>query len=149
MSGLKSGLIASANNLAYISVRCVIWRERERGDKDIIQVCFFQNLLALRDGMNSIVSFAYTSCLKKCGLFLIVHNSKICSWNQFKLSTMSICIRKCNKIGGGGGLWSQFLEKSIVYGIFQKLACFLKWPLLKKIDAGISSNFLHSIRTSS
>ena len=132
MSGLKSGLIASANNLAYISVRCVIWRERERGDKDIIQVCFFQNLLALRDGMNSIVSFAYTSCLKKCGLFLIVHNSKICSWNQFKLSTMSICIRKCNKIGGGGGTLEPIFRKKYSLWYFSEIGMFFKMAIAQK-----------------
>ena len=61
----------------------------------------------------------------------------------------SICIRKCNK--NWGPILSHFFEKSmgyIVQGNFQKLAHFLKMAITQKLLVGISSNFLHSIRTS-
>ena len=60
----------------------------------------------------------------------------------------SICIRKCNKIF----LWylSHFSEKSMGYsaGYFSKISRFLKMVITRKILVRISSNFLHSIRTS-
>ena len=61
----------------------------------------------------------------------------------------SICIRKCDKIFLH--FRSHFLEKkawAIVQGIFQKLAHFFKMAITRKILVGITSNFLHSIRTS-
>ena len=60
----------------------------------------------------------------------------------------SICIRKCNKIF----LWfrSHFLEKSMGYstGNFSEIGRFLKLAITQKFKVGISSNFLHNIRTS-
>ena len=60
----------------------------------------------------------------------------------------SIYIRKCNK-----NFWwfrSHFLEKSMGYstGYFSENGSFLKMVITWKIEVGISSNFLHSIRTS-
>ena len=63
----------------------------------------------------------------------------------------SICIRKCNKNGGGGVIFEPFfLIKAwvIVQGNFQKLAHFLKMAITQKVLVGMSSNFLHSIRKS-
>ena len=60
----------------------------------------------------------------------------------------SMCIRKCNK-----NFWSfrsHFLEKSMVYstGKFSEIGSFFKMVITRKFEAGISSNFLYSIRTS-
>ena len=63
------------------------------------------------------------------------------------ISTL-ICIRKCNK----NFLWfrSHFLEKSMGYstGNFSEIGQFLKLAITRKFEVGISSNFLHNIRTS-
>ena len=60
----------------------------------------------------------------------------------------SICIRKCNKNGGGDfGAIFQKIAWAIVQGIF-RIGSFLKMVITRKIGVRISSNFLHSIRTS-
>ena len=60
----------------------------------------------------------------------------------------SICIRKCNK--NWGCFWSHFLEKTMGYSTvyFSEIGWFLKMAITQKFELGISSNFLHSIRTS-
>ena len=60
----------------------------------------------------------------------------------------SICIWKCNK-----NFWwfrSHFLEKTMGYstGKFSENGWFLKMVITRKFELGISSNFLHNIRTS-
>ena len=60
----------------------------------------------------------------------------------------SICIWKCNK-----NFWwfrSHFLEKTMGYstGKFSENGPFLKMVITRKFELGISSNFLHNIRTS-
>ena len=59
----------------------------------------------------------------------------------------SICIRKCNK--NFGWFWSHFLEKSMGYSTryVSEFWHFLKMAITWKIEVGIGSNFLHSIRT--
>ena len=68
--------------------------------------------------------------------------------NLLQSISTSICIRKCNK----NLVWfrSHFLEKTMGYstGIFSKNGLFLKMAITRKIEVGISSNFLHSISTS-
>ena len=60
----------------------------------------------------------------------------------------SICIRKCDK--NFLHFLSHFLEKSMGYstGYFSEIGQFFKIAITQKIEVGISSNFLHSIRTS-
>ena len=60
----------------------------------------------------------------------------------------SICIRKRNK--NFLHFRSHFLEKSMGYstGYFSEIGSFFKIAITRKILVGISSNFLHSIRTS-
>ena len=60
----------------------------------------------------------------------------------------SICIRKCNKFFCDFG--AIFLEKSMGYstGYFSVIGRFLKMAITQKFELRISSNFLHSIRTS-
>ena len=60
----------------------------------------------------------------------------------------SICIRKCNK--NFLHFRSHFLEESMGYstGHFSEIGHFLKMLITRKIEVGISSNFLHSISTS-
>ena len=60
----------------------------------------------------------------------------------------SICIRKCDK--KFLHFRSHFFEKSMGYstGHFSEIGHFLKMAITRKIEVGISSNFLHSIKTS-
>ena len=64
------------------------------------------------------------------------------------LISTSICIRKCNK--NGGDFLAIFWKKAwaTVQGIFLEFGPFLKMAITRKFELGISSNFLHSIRTS-
>ena len=65
----------------------------------------------------------------------------------YSIST-SICIRKCNK--NWGWFLSHFSEKRMGYstGKFSEIGSFLKMAITQKFEVGISSNFLHNIRTS-
>ena len=56
----------------------------------------------------------------------------------------SICIRKCNK--NWGSFFDHFLEKSMGYSL--RYFSDFEPAITQKIKVGISSNFLHSIRTS-
>ena len=60
----------------------------------------------------------------------------------------SICIRKYNK--NFLRFRSHFLEKNMGYstGYFSEIGPFLKMAITQKFELRISSNFLHSIRTS-
>ena len=50
----------------------------------------------------------------------------------------------------GVGFFSHFSEKSMGYstGYFSDFGIFLKMAITQKVEVGISSNSLHSIRTS-
>ena len=93
-----------------------------------------------------------TGHFSKIGRFLkMVITQKIqvgISSNFLHSIRISICIRKCNK--NFLHFWSHFLEKSMGYstGHFSKIGRFLKMVITQKIQVGISSNFLHSIRIS-
>ena len=93
-----------------------------------------------------------TGIFSKIGQFLkvaIIRKIEVGISSNFLHSiSTSICIRKCNK--NFCCFWSHFLEKSMGYstGIFSKIGQFLKMAITRKILVGISSNFLHSIRTS-
>ena len=70
------------------------------------------------------------------------------SSNLLHSISTSICIRKCNK--NFWWFWSHFLQKSMGYstGIFSDFGSFYKMAITQKIEVGISSNLLHSIRRS-
>ena len=98
-------------------------------------------------------TMGYSPCFfPKIGqLFKIVITQKIqvgISSNFLHSIRTSMCIRKCNK----KFLWflSHFLEKTMGYSpcFFPKIGQLFKIFITQKIQVGISSNFLHSIRTS-
>ena len=95
----------------------------------------------------------YSSCFfSKIGSFfkmLITRKIEVGISSNFLHSiSTSICIRKCNK--NFLHFRSHFLEKSMGYstGNFSENGHFFKMLITRKIEVGISSNFLHSISTS-
>ena len=72
----------------------------------------------------------------------------VISSNFLHSISTSTCIKKCNK--KLGWFWSHFFEKTMGYslGYFTEFWCFLKMAVTWKFEFRITSNFLHSIRTS-
>ena len=95
----------------------------------------------------------YSPCFfSKIGLFfkmLITQKFQVGISSNFLYSIRtSMCIWKCNK--NFGWFLSHFLEKTMDYSpcFFPEIGLFFKMLITQKFQVGISSNFLHSIRTS-
>ena len=143
-----------------------------------VKLEFITQKIFVRISSNFLHSLKTSICIRKCnknlGWFRSHFSEKIMGYSTGKFSEIgsffkmaitqkfevgissnflqsirtSICIRKCNK--NLGWFRSHFSEKSMGYstGKFSEIGSFLKMAIIQKFEVGISSNFLHSIRTS-